>query len=108
MEQLQLPDLEGPAPPESPLRMYLDLLILRGCEILYVPPEKGVMEVYQCYYPDDIDGGRARCRLFYPDYRGAEQALGLLLELNTGKKVDEHTEMYTSAGTNYLVHTTRG
>lgn len=95
MEQPQLPDLEGPAPPESPLRMYLDLLILRGCRILYIPPAKGVMEVYQCYYPDEEDKRPWRCRLFYPDDRGAEQALGLLLELNGGGRAREYHEQTT-------------
>lgn len=101
-----LPDLEGPAPPGSPLRSALDLLILRGCRILYIPPGEGAMEVYQCYYPEDkLDNPqRPRARLFYPDDRGAEQALGFLIELNTGKRADEYHEqqgdMTISVGTN--------
>lgn len=77
-------DNEGPAPPGSPLRNVLDLLIARGCKVVYVPGTKSDMEVYKCYYPTDPSEPKVRCRLFYPDYRGADQAMGLLIELNTG------------------------
>lgn len=83
------PDFDGPAEPGSSLRNVLDLLRMRGCRVVYDPPSDGVMETYKCYYPDNP----ARARLFYPDMRGAEQALGFLMELNTGRKAGEYMEV---------------
>ncbi len=77
-------DNEGPAPPGSPLRNALDLLIARGCKVVYVPGTKSDMGLYMCYYFIDPSEPKVCYCFFYPDSRGADQAMGLLIELNTG------------------------
>lgn len=85
---------DGPAEPGSPLRVALDLLIVRGCTIEYTPDSPNTLECYICRYKS---GAMSRARMFYADKRGVSQALGLLKDLNDDKVYSDISDEYADA-----------
>lgn len=99
---------EGPARPGSPLRAALDMLIVRGCRVEYVPPAPNALERYNVFY-----GNPLHCRMMYVDARGANQALLLLKELSEEDPITiKPTKMFISpdqlANAMRLLNTTYG